>query len=176
MSVLYPYAQTPSSVFVIWEVVYLKVWWLYTWCVYMWDSVFVKVHSLSLRLHHSRVGMLRQTHSLFLGQWQCVNGRRCIAKEGSEIPTDPGLSQLLTLFAHSPCPLSSQTLTSLSYMVVWCVVCCLVLIFFAVLWFILFHSFEIMVWGDIMNFCMTWHISLAAVKPWLSQWVQRWKA
>lgn len=29
---------------------------------------------------------------LFLDQWQRVNGCRCVAKEGSEIPTDPGRS------------------------------------------------------------------------------------
>lgn len=44
---------------------------------------------------HPRVGMLRQTGGLFLGKWQCVNGRRCVAKEGSEISANPGQS-------HSP--------------------------------------------------------------------------
>lgn len=33
---------------------------------------------------------------LFLDQWQRVNGCRCVAKEGSEIPTDPGRSKSST--------------------------------------------------------------------------------
>lgn len=36
---------------------------------------------------------------LFLDQWQRVNGCRCVAKEGSEIPTDPGRS-----LPHLPLP------------------------------------------------------------------------
>lgn len=42
---------------------------------------------------------------LFLDQWQRVNGCRCIAKEGSEIPTDPGRS--FPIFLYLPaCMLS----------------------------------------------------------------------
>lgn len=54
------------------------------------------MYPLSLSPCHPRVGMLRQTGSLFLGQWQCFNGRRCIAKEGSEIPADRGQSLSLS--------------------------------------------------------------------------------
>lgn len=55
----------------------------------------------------------------------------------------------LTLFIHSPSLSCFHTLTSLSYMVV----CCLVLTFSAVPRFVIFHSFE-MVWRYIIHFCM----------------------
>lgn len=79
----------------------------------------------------------------------------------------------LTLFAHSACLSSSHPLTSLFYAVV-CCAHCLTLTFVAVLWFALLRSLEITVWRYINNFCMTWHITLAAMRPWLSQWGQSW--
>ncbi len=43
--------------------------------------------------------MLGRPAGLFLDQWQRVNGCRCVAKEGSEIPTNPGRS-----FPNLPSP------------------------------------------------------------------------
>lgn len=59
--------------------------------------------------------MLGCPAKLFLDQWQRVNGCRCVAKEGSEIPTDPGKSFPLLLylcFLKCPyCPLTSGSYT-----------------------------------------------------------------
>ena len=46
--------------------------------------------------------MLGCPAGLFLDQWQRVNGCRCVAKEGSEIPTDPGRSFPKTSFTCLP--------------------------------------------------------------------------
>ncbi len=112
---------------------------------------------LSLSPCHPRVGMLRQTGSLFLGQWQCVNGRRCVAKEGSEIPADRGQSLSLS------CSLSISLTLFSALSSVW--------LLFSLLWIAVLLSFEI-VWAERCCTIFAWRVYLYR----LSHRVERWAA
>lgn len=135
-SCLYAHAQYILLFCTIWEGVYLRVWWLCTWCVYTCDSVCVKVHSLSLS-----------------PEWECWDRRTGYFWVSDSVSMAADASQRKALsyqrtlvcpnFSHSPCPSSSGNLTSLYYMVSCCVVC------------VGFDSFEIVVWCYIIYFCMT---------------------
>lgn len=52
---------------------------------------------------------------LFLDQWQRVNGCRCVAKEGSEIPTDPGRSESSTCRLVCVCVCVSRPSLQISF-------------------------------------------------------------